>query len=156
MHMQNLVKFSQFVLKILSRNEILTPIKGHNSVTTWWKLRRNNSNLDLVNINAYVKYGRIPLICSQDIERKRNSDINSVITLWKLTCNNPNLDVVKINAYAKFGQKPSSHLKILSGNTILTSSKGHNAVSIWWKLTRNNPNLELVNINTYVKLIEHH
>ena len=28
--MQNLVKFLQFVRKILSRNEILTIIKGHN------------------------------------------------------------------------------------------------------------------------------
>ena len=30
--MQNLVKFRQLFLKILSRNEIPTSIKGHNSV----------------------------------------------------------------------------------------------------------------------------
>ena len=29
MHMQNLVKFHQFILKLLSGNEILTSIKGH-------------------------------------------------------------------------------------------------------------------------------
>ena len=36
----------------------------------------NNPNLDLVNINAYANFGQIPSICSQDIERERNSDIN--------------------------------------------------------------------------------
>ena len=76
MHMQNLVKFHQFVLKILIANEILTSTKGHNSVINLWKLTCNNANLDLVNINAYAKFGQIPSICSQDIERKRNSDLN--------------------------------------------------------------------------------
>ena len=37
---------------------------------------RNNSNLDLVKINAYVKFGQMPSIRSQDIERNQNSDIN--------------------------------------------------------------------------------
>ena len=36
----------------------------------------NNLNLDLVSINAYPKFGQIPSICSQNIERKQNSDIN--------------------------------------------------------------------------------
>ena len=54
-HMQKFVKFYQFVLKILSENEILTSIKGHNSVR---------------------KFGQISAIYSQDNERKRNSDIN--------------------------------------------------------------------------------
>ena len=70
MQMQNLVKFHQFVLKILSRNEILTSIKGHNSVINLRKLTLNNPNIDLVNINAYAKFGQIPSICSQDIEQK--------------------------------------------------------------------------------------
>ena len=76
MHMQNLVKFHQFVLQILSGNEILTSTKGHNSVINLRNLTRNNTNLDLVNINAYAKFGQIPSMYSQDIERKRNSDIN--------------------------------------------------------------------------------
>ena len=33
-----------------------------------------NLDLDLVNINAYIKFGEDLSICSQDIERKRNSD----------------------------------------------------------------------------------
>ena len=36
----------------------------------------DNSNLDLVNIDAYIKFGEILSICSQDIERKQNSDPN--------------------------------------------------------------------------------
>ena len=36
----------------------------------------NNPNIDLVNINAYMKFGEILSICSQDIERKRKSDVN--------------------------------------------------------------------------------
>ena len=36
----------------------------------------NHPNLDVVNINAYAKFGQIPSICSHDLERKRNLDIN--------------------------------------------------------------------------------
>ena len=79
MHKQNLAKFHQFVLKVLSWNEILTSIKGHNSVKYLRKLTCNNPNLDIVNINAYAKLGQIPSIHSQVIERKRNSDINERI-----------------------------------------------------------------------------
>ena len=70
MHMQNLVKLHQFLLKILSGNEILTSIKGHNSVINLRKLTRNIPNLDIVNINAYAKFGQIPSTHSQDIEQK--------------------------------------------------------------------------------------
>ena len=35
----------------------------------------NNPSVDVVNINAYAKLWQIPSIRSQDIERKRNSDI---------------------------------------------------------------------------------
>ena len=36
----------------------------------------NNPKLDLVNVDARKKIGKILSICSQDIERKRNSDVN--------------------------------------------------------------------------------
>ena len=36
----------------------------------------NNPKLDLVNMSAYIKFGKILSICSQDIERKQNSGIN--------------------------------------------------------------------------------
>ena len=76
MYMQNLSQFHQFVLKILSGNEMLIAIKGHNSVKNLRNLACNNLNLDLVNINAYTKFCQIPSIHSQVIERKQNSDIN--------------------------------------------------------------------------------
>ena len=76
MRIQNLVGFCQFVLKILSGNGILTSIKGRNSVKILRKMTGNNPKLDLVNVDVHTKFGRILSIHSQDIERKRNSDIN--------------------------------------------------------------------------------
>ena len=73
---QNLVGFCQFVLKILNGNEFLTSIKGHNSVKILRKLMGNNPMVDLVNVDVGTKFGRILSIRSQDIERKRNSDVN--------------------------------------------------------------------------------
>ena len=56
--------------KTLSRNKILTSIKGHDIVQNKQKITGNNSNLDLVNMNAYIKFGEFLSICSQDIEQK--------------------------------------------------------------------------------------
>ena len=72
MHMQNLVRFHQIILRILSGNAIMISTKGHNSVINLRPLTPNNPNLDT---NAYTKFGQIPSIFSQDIGRKRNSDI---------------------------------------------------------------------------------
>ena len=73
---QNLVGFCQFVLKILSGNEILTSIKGRNSIKILRTMTGNNPKLDLVNVDVHTKFGLILSIRPQDIERKRNSDIN--------------------------------------------------------------------------------
>ena len=76
MCIQNLVRFCQFVLKILSGNEILTSIKGHNSVKILRKMTGNDPKLDLVNVDVHTKFGWILSFRFQDIERKRNSDVN--------------------------------------------------------------------------------
>ena len=76
MCIQNLVRFCQFVLKIFSGNEILTSIKGRNSVNILRKMTGNNLKLDLVNDDVHTKFGQILSIRSQDIERKRNCDVN--------------------------------------------------------------------------------
>ena len=76
MCIQNLFGFCEFVLKILSGNEILMSIKGRNSVQTLRKMMGNNPKLDLVNVDVHTKFGRILSIRSQDIERKQNSDVN--------------------------------------------------------------------------------
>ena len=78
---QNLVEFCRFVLKILSGNKILTSIKGCNSVKFLRKMTGNNPKLDLVNDDVHTKFGRILSILSQDIERKRNSDVNQGLLL---------------------------------------------------------------------------
>ena len=59
MCIQNLVLFCQFVLKILSKNQILTSIKGRNSVANLRKTKIYNTNLDLVTDNVYTNFGLI-------------------------------------------------------------------------------------------------
>ena len=76
MCIQNLVLFCQFDLKILSKNRILTSIKGSNSVANLRKTKIYNTNIDLVNDNVFTKFDLILSIRSQDIEQKPNSDIN--------------------------------------------------------------------------------
>ena len=39
-------------------------------------MTRNYPKLDLVNMNAYIIFGKITLICSQDIEPKQNFGLN--------------------------------------------------------------------------------
>ena len=115
MHLQNLVKIHPAVLKILRRNEILTSIKGHNSILNLRKLTRNNPNLYHVNINAhvYAKLGQfhrfVLKILSRNEIRTSIKGHNSVMNWRKLMCNNPCLDFVNINAHAnaKLGQNPS-------------------------------------------------
>ena len=76
MCIQNLVLFCQFVLKILSKNQFLTSIKGHNSFAILQKTMIYNTNIDLVNDNVNTKFGLNRSIHFQDIEQKLNSDVN--------------------------------------------------------------------------------
>ena len=76
MCIQNLVLFCQFVLKILSKNQFLTSIKGRNSFANLRKTMIYNTNIDLVNDNVYTKFGLNRSIRFQDIEKKLNSDVN--------------------------------------------------------------------------------
>ena len=81
-------------------------IKGCNSVKILQKMTGNNPKLDLVNVNVHTKFGQILSICSQDIERKRNSDVNigpskgnnSSANLGKLTCVDMLVDITNIYA----------------------------------------------------------
>ena len=76
MCIQNLVRFCQFVLEILSGNKILTSFKGRNSVKILQEMTGNNPKLDFVDVDVHTKFGQILSICSRNIERKRNSDVN--------------------------------------------------------------------------------
>ena len=75
MCIQNLVKFCAFILKILSKNQFLTSIKGRNSVANLRKMMLYNPNVDLVNDNVHAKFGLILSNHSQDIEQKPISGI---------------------------------------------------------------------------------
>ena len=76
---------------------------------------RNNPNLYLVNMSAYLKFGEILSICSQDTNvLSRNEILNNILTsvkcnssmtnARKMIGNNPTLDLVDINPYTKFGE----------------------------------------------------
>ena len=105
---QNLVLFCQFLLKILSKNQILTSIKGRNSVANLRKTKIYNTNLDLVTDNVYTNFGLILSIRSQDIEQKNQiltsiKGRNSLANLRKTTNYYTKVDLVNDNVYTKFG-----------------------------------------------------
>ena len=64
---QNLVSICLFVLKILSKNLILTSIKGRYSVANLRKTMIYITNVDHVNDYVYTKFGPNGSICFQDI-----------------------------------------------------------------------------------------
>ena len=86
-------------------------IKGDNSGTNVRKMMCNDSKLEIVNMNAYIKFGENLSICSLDIERKRffrlNQGNNSGTNMQKMACINPKIDLVNMNAYIIFGENQS-------------------------------------------------
>ena len=72
-HSVHLDRFCQFVLKILSGNEILKSIKGCKSGKIARKMSGNNPQLNLVSVDGHTKFGQIMSINSQDIAR--NSEV---------------------------------------------------------------------------------
>ena len=63
-------------LKILSKNQVLTSIKGSNSVANLQKTMIYNTKVDLVDDNVFTKFGLNRSIRFQDIEQKLNSDVD--------------------------------------------------------------------------------
>ena len=77
MCVQTLVSFCQFVLKILSKNQILTSIKGRNSLANLRKTTIYYTKVDLVNDNVYTKFGLNGLFVFKILSK------NSILTLIK-------------------------------------------------------------------------
>ena len=127
MCIQNLVLFCQFVLKILSKDQILTSIKGHNSVANLRKTKIYNINLDLVTDNVYTNFGLILSIRSQDIKQKTNFNQgpNSLANLRKTTIYNTKADLVDDNVFTNLVLIGLFVLKILNKNSV----KGSNSVA---------------------------
>ena len=105
MCIQNLVLFCQFVLKILSKNQILTSIKGRNSVAYLRKTKIYNTNLDLVTDNVYTNFGLILSILKILSKNQILTSIkgrNSLANLRKTTIYNTKVDLVDDNVFTKF------------------------------------------------------
>ena len=107
MCIQNLVLFCQFVLKILSKNRILTSIKGSNSVANLHETKIYNTNIDLVNDNVFTK---LVSFCQFVLKILSKNQILisikgrcSVANLRKTMIYNTNVDLVNDNVYTKFG-----------------------------------------------------
>ena len=87
MCIKNLVLFCQFVLKILSKNQILTSNKGRNSVANLRKTKIYNINADLVNDNVLTKFVSFCLLVLKILSKNQiltsNKGRNSVANLQK-------------------------------------------------------------------------
>ena len=98
---QILVEFCLLVLKILSGNEILTSIKGRNSVANLRKMNLYNPNLNIINVNVYTKFSSILSIFLKILSGNgiltSIKGSNSVANLRKLVLYNPNLDIIERN-----------------------------------------------------------
>ena len=53
----NLVKLCPSIRKILSKNKLLTSIKGRHSVANLQKMTHYDTNIDHVDDNVYTKFG---------------------------------------------------------------------------------------------------
>ena len=122
------MKFCPFVLKILSGTEILTLIKCHNSVSNVLKSMCNNPILDLVNINAFIKFVKFYQFVIKIFSGNENltslKGHNSVTNLRKII---PTL-ILSISMHIQnFVKLYQLVLKILSGIEIITLVKSHNS-----------------------------
>ena len=103
MCIQNLVKFCPSVLKILSGNEILTSIKGHNSVANFQKMTLYNPNLDLK-----ILSGNEILTSIKGRNSVANLHKNDDLQYQRRSCQN--------NVYTKFGLILSIHSQDIEKN----------------------------------------
>ena len=153
MCIQNLVLFCQLVLKILSKNQILTSIKGRNSVANLQKKTKiYNTNIDLVKDNVFTKFGLILSILNIVLKILSKNQIltsikgrNSLANLRKTTIYYAKVDLVNDNVYTNLVLIGLFVFKILSKNSILTLIKGSNSVS-------NLPKFELIQAFMHVLL----
>ena len=96
MCIQNFAKFCPLVLKIFSGNEILTSIKGHDSVANLQKTTLYNPNLNLINVTGIQNLAKF---CPLILKILSGNEIltsfkgrNSVANLRTLTLYNFHLD----------------------------------------------------------------
>ena len=71
MHIANLVKIPCYLLKLSPGNENMGVSRADYSVNIWRNLPISNPKPDLVNVNAYSKFGENPLLFTQVMVQKR-------------------------------------------------------------------------------------
>ena len=71
MHIASLMKIPCYLLKLSSRNENMGMSRADNSVKIGQNLPISNPKPDLLNVNAYNKFGENPLLFTQVIVRKQ-------------------------------------------------------------------------------------
>ena len=134
MHKQNFVKIHSLFLKI----EILTSIKGHNSVEKFRKI----SCATVVTILHTQNFIKIHQFVLKTLNG--NKILKSIKVLTYILSVSMNLqNLIKIHQLVH---------KILSINKISTSIQGHNSVEKELKILFNHPNLHPVNSKAYTKL----
>ena len=108
MCIQNLVRFCQFILNILSGIYILTSIKSCYSVKILRKVTGNIAKLDHVNVDVHIKSVRLYQFVLEILSgNKILTSIkghNCVKILRKMTGKNPKLDLNNVDAHINFGQ----------------------------------------------------
>ena len=128
---QYLVSICLFVLKILSKNQILTSIKGRNSVANLRKTIIYITNVDLVNDYVYTKFGLNGLLFFKILSKNSiltlSKGRNSVASLRKTKIYNTNVDLVNDNVHTKFGLNLSICSQDIEQKP--NSDKGRNSVA---------------------------
>ena len=97
MCIQTLVSFCQFILKILSKNQILTSIKGRNSLAKLRKTTIYYTKVNLVNDNMYTKFGLNRSIRFDTTLYSNFSDAQRQITLVLVSVSGRNLNSSKFS-----------------------------------------------------------
>ena len=104
-----MVKFCPFILKILSRNEIMISTKGCNSVAN---LQKNDSlqvkpKVDPINVHVYTKFVKFCLFIFKILSRNEIltsiKGCKSIANLPKIMFYNPNIDLITVIKHTKFG-----------------------------------------------------
>ena len=140
MCIQKLVLFCQFVLKILSKNQFLSSIKGCNSFANLRKTMIYNTNIDLVNDNVYTKFGLNRSIRFQNIEQIcRNSNSSKLSCMSSIPAR---MKKIQLKMKALYCSQDFSHYKSmgifpdaqgqLTPQSLVRSGRISNSFEILW------------------------
>ena len=115
MCIKTLVSFCQFILKLFSKNQILTSIKGRNSLANMRKTTIYNTKVDLVDDNVFTKFG-----LNRSIRFKDTCPAGSVVEHplrdREVVCSNPGRAIPKALKMVPVATLPGAqHYKASTG-----------------------------------------